>query len=148
MIKDTLANSTNYYKISERLKLGFEWLRNTDLVNISDGKHILDNDNVFANVQTYVTKDSAPFEAHRKYIDIQYMIKGSENVGVTDYSNCTVTKEYDTKNDVEFLECSNNEYVKLEEGQFVVFFPQDAHAPSQKISENKSVKKVIVKVLI
>ena len=70
-------------------------------------------------------------------------------VGVTDYSNCTTDKEYDKEKDIEFLHCNIcSSYQTLEEGEFLVFYPQDAHQPSLTPDNKLSVKKVIVKVEI
>lgn len=149
MIKDKLTNADTYYGISERLKQGFEWLKNNDLLNIPDGRYLIDGEKIFANVQSYITKDDAPYEAHRRYADIQYMVKGLEKVGVTDYLNCTTDKEYDKEKDIEFLHCNIcSSYQTLEEGEFLVFYPQDAHQPSLTPDNKLSVKKVIVKVEI
>ena len=149
MIKDKLEHAGTYYGISARLKQGFEWLKNNDMVNMPDGKHIIDGDKIFANVQSYDTKDDAPFEGHRKYIDIQYMINGEEKVVVTDYSNCSTTEEYNEEKDIEFLKSNvNAHYQVLEQGDFLVFFPQDAHQPALDNNKKRFVKKVIVKVAI
>ena len=56
MIKDKLTNADTYYGISERLKQGFEWLKNNDLLNIPDGRYLIDGEKIFANVQSYITK--------------------------------------------------------------------------------------------
>ena len=149
MIKDKLTNAATYYGISARLKQGFEWLKNTDLENIADGKYLIDGESLFANVQSYETKDDAPYEAHRKYADIQYMIKGVEKVGVTHYSNCSTDIEYNREKDIEFLQCDVcDSFQILEEGDFLVFYPQDAHQPSLNPDKKLNVKKVIVKVEI
>lgn len=149
MIKDRLEHASSYYGISDVLQKGFEWLKNNDMINMPDGKHLIDGENIFANVQSYDTKDSAPYEGHRKYIDIQYMIKGREKVGVTDYSNCSTTEAYNEEKDIEFLKCNiSDNYQTLEEGEFLVFFPQDAHQPALNPAEKLFVKKVIVKVAI
>ena len=149
MIKDKLANTQTYYAISDRLVLGFEWLKKTDLNLIEDGKYEILGDDVYANVQTYETKDDALFEAHRKYIDIQYMIKGREKIGITDYQNCTTMEEYNSEKDIEFLSpTSTQDSQILEEGNFVVLFPHDAHQPSINPNKKEIVKKVVVKVLI
>lgn len=148
MIKDKLSNAKTYYGISENLKAGFEWLINNDLVNMADGKHIIDGEKIFVNVQSYETKDIAPYEGHRKYIDIQYMIKGREKVGVTDYTYCTTKEAYNQEKDIEFLNSDKKTYQMLEEGDFLVFFPQDAHQPALNPDEKLCVKKVIVKVAI
>ena len=148
MIKDKLANSSTYYSLSDRLILGLEWLKTTDLKKIADGKYTILDEDVYANVQTYTTKNDAPFEAHRKYIDIQYMISGVEKIGVVDYAECDVKEEYDANRDIEFLKCnSSSEKQVLREGDFVILFPHDAHQPSLNYENESVVKKVVVKIL-
>ena len=146
MIKDCLKNAQTYYGISENLRTGFEWIKKNDLKSMSDGRYEI-TDKIYANLQSYMTKDDAPYEAHRDYIDIQYMVTGEEASGVTDYSNCSVKEEYNKEKDIEFLvNNAEEEQYKIKEGEFFVFFPADAHKPALKIGENKKVKKVIVKV--
>ena len=146
MIKDSLKRAETYYGISERIKAGFEWIKNNDLKNLPDGRYEI-SDKIYANLQSYQTKDDAPYEGHRDYIDIQYMVSGEELSGVTDYSNCTTTEEYNKEKDIEFLKCNAEEhFYKISEGEFFVFFPHDAHKPAIKVEKNKNVKKVIVKV--
>ena len=148
MIKDSIERADVYYNISNNLRNGFEWIKNVDLNNISDGRYDLSDGN-YANVQTYTTKDDALFEAHRNYIDIQYVVEGEEQVGVVDYSVCSVGIEYDEEKDIEFLTCNlSTQYIKIKKGEFLVLFPHDAHKPSIKIDENKLIKKIVVKVKI
>ncbi len=148
MIKDSLKRANTYYGISENLKTGFEWIKNNDLKNMPDGRYEI-TDKIYANLQSYLTKDNAPYEAHREYIDIQYMVTGEELSGVTDYSNCSTTEQYNKEKDIEFLKNNSNEqFHQISEGEFFVFFPHDAHKPAIKIRENKKVKKVIVKVSV
>lgn len=149
MIKDSLQNAEIYYGLSKRMQQAFEWLKNNDLENMSDGKHYIDGEHIFANVQTYFTKDIAPFEGHRIYADIQYMINGREKIGVTNYKNCSTTEEYNKEKDIEFLKCNSGSVVQeLNEGEFMIFYPQDAHQPALNYDSKKQVKKVIVKVEI
>lgn len=150
MIKDKLNNAKNYYELSENLKKGFQWLATTDLININDGRYEIDGNDVYASVQTYETKSDANYEAHRKYIDIQYIIKGRELVGITDINNCKTCIEYDNERDLEFFNCLNeDDYYLLREGEFIVLFPHDAHKPSMNYDGSKSeVKKVVVKVAV
>ena len=146
MIKDSLVNSKIYYNLSENIKIGFEWIKNNDLKSMPDGRYELSS-NIFANVQSYQTKETAPYEAHRDYIDIQYMIDGEELSGVASYTNCSVVEKYDKEKDIEFLSCNVPEqFYKIQEGEFFVFFPTDAHKPAIKTGINAKVKKVIVKV--
>ena len=149
MIQDRLTNAKTYYGLSARMQQAFEWLQNSDLTNMPDGQHVIDGEHIFANVQTYFTKDDAPYEGHRKYADIQYMIKGHERIGVTNYQNCSTTEEYNVEKDIEFLKNNSSvKYQMLEEGEFLVFYPQDAHQPALNPNEKLNVKKVIVKVEI
>lgn len=146
MIKDNIKRAETYYGISENIKKGFEWIKSNDLINMPDGRYELGDGN-YANLQSYETKDDAPFEAHRDYTDIQYMVAGEELSGVTDYSNCSTTEEYNKEKDIEFLKSNGKEeYHKITEGEFFIFFPHDSHKPAIKIDKNKKVKKVIVKV--
>ena len=146
MIKDDLKNAQIYYGISENLRIGFEWIKNNDLKSMEDGRYEISS-NIYANLQSYQTKEDAPYEAHRDYIDIQYMVIGEEFSGVTDYSNCSTTEPYNKEKDIEFLQNNfKEEFYKIKQGEFFVFFPTDAHKPAIKINESKKVKKVIVKV--
>ena len=146
MIKDDIKRAETYYNISENLKIGFEWIKNNDLKNMPDGRYEI-SDKIYANLQSYLTKNDAPYEAHRDYIDIQYMVTGEELSGRVDYSDCITKEEYNKEKDIEFMECNTKEeFFKIKEGEFFVFFPHDAHKPALKINQNKQVKKVIVKV--
>lgn len=149
MIKDTLENASTYYNLSEGIKNGLNWLENTNLEDLEDGKYEINGDYLYASVQTYNTKDDAKYESHHKYIDIQYIIKGIEQVGITNLGNCTTCVEYDSERDLEFynINCSE-EFVELTEGQFLILYPQDAHKPSIKKLLSSQVKKVVVKVKI
>ena len=149
MIKYYLKNAKIYYNLSENLKKGFEWLEKTNLKKLSDGKYEIEGNQVYASVQTYETKDDANYESHRKYIDIQYMINGVEKVGVTDLANCKTCIEYDNERDLEFYTInSDEEYIELAEGQFIVLYPNDAHKPSITKNKKSTVKKIVVKVAV
>lgn len=133
-------------KLNKRILEGLNYLSSTDFVNVEDGRHEL-TDYMYANIQTYQTKDDALFEAHRDYIDIQYIISGEEKIGVTDYSNCTEAIAYDKEKDIEFLN-GEGEYYPLKEGEYMILYPQDAHKPSISLNNQSTVRKVVVKVLI
>ena len=149
MIKDKLSNTETYFGLSEGLKQGFEWLKNTDLEAIKDGRYEISGSRIYVNVQTYETKTYAKYEAHRKYADIQYMIKGKELIGVCPLDNCKTCTEYDKDKDIEFFDSKSvDEWQTLNEGEFLVLFPQDAHKPSISDGKTQFVKKAVVKVLL
>ena len=148
MIKDNISNAECYTGISQGINDGLKWIKNTDLETIADGRYDLDGIN-YANVQSYNTKDEAMFEAHRNCIDIQYVIKGSEMCGISDYNQANTQIEYDSQKDIEFLSVNHKDYITLKEKEFLILFPQDAHQPSMNINgKSNFVKKVVVKIHI
>lgn len=153
MIKDNIKNAENYYNLSNRVKLGLEYLVNTDFSNIENGKYkILDNE-IFAIIQDYQSKikEEGKFEAHRKYIDIQYIIKGEEQMGVSDIENFSQIAEYDDEKDIIFLTPKPDkifDFINVKEKEFAIFMPKDAHMPSIAVKSPSYVKKVVVKILV
>ena len=125
----------------------FAYLKNTDLNAIAKGKYPIDGDNVFASVTTDSTKDfdKTSWESHRKYIDIQYVIKGEEKIGVYPVAKATVTREYDEKREAANYSADGKLY-KAKPGTFFIFFPSDAHRPNITPGGNKPDKKIVIKV--
>lgn len=150
MIFDNLKNCEQYYEL-KGLKKGFEFLINSDLKNLKDGRYEIMGDKIYANVQSLSTKpkEERKWEVHRKYIDIQYVISGFECMGygiLKDFRE--IIEDYDDDKDVEFLNGSKFNYVNVEEGYFTVFYPNDVHAPMLAVKEPLNIKKVIVKIAI
>ena len=147
MIIDKLENAHLYYSLNKNLEIGLKYLQNTNLLEIADGKYNIDNENIYANVQSGLTKDeeTTPWEAHKIYTDIQYIINGSEIMCWDNLENFTQTENYSEEKDVVFGTAKGN-YFTVPSGYFVIFTPQDAHKPMLKINNPQMVKKVIVKV--
>ncbi|MCF8262500.1 MAG: YhcH/YjgK/YiaL family protein [Melioribacteraceae bacterium] len=149
MIFDSIENAEIYYGLGERFETAFEYLKNCDFNSLPLEKVEIDGENIFALPQKYITKndDEARWESHRKYVDIQYMASGSENMGYVLEDYLDQTDEYDDARDVEFFD-GEGDYLQLNGGEFVVFFPDDAHKPGLKIEEKEEVFKVVIKVRI
>ena len=149
MIKDCLKNANLYYGLSEGIKIGLEWLKNADLKTIKDGRYEIEGSLVYANVQTYETKDQAKYESHKRYIDVQYVVEGKEKIGVCDKSKCKTCVEYDEIKDIEFYDnTGDDEWQIIYKGEFIILYPHEAHKPSIKYTQNSIVKKVVVKVAV
>ncbi len=150
MIFDNLNNMEQYYKLNENFKIGFEFLLNNDLKSLKDGKYQIKGDEVFANIQSLTTKEKSQkkWEAHKKYIDIQYVISGKECMGYGIYEDFKTSEKYDEIKDVEFLEGEKYNYINVKENEFVIFYPNDVHAPMLCIENPEQIKKVIVKIAI
>lgn len=148
MVIDKIENYRLYSKLTKRLAKGFEFITETDLVAIESGKHQIDNDDVFAIVQEYDTKEEKDciLEGHHKYIDIQYVIQGVELMGFTPLTN-QVSVEENLEKDYTFYN-GETSMIRVEEGMFTIFFPEDLHRPCVKAGQISKVKKVVVKVKI
>jgi YhcH/YjgK/YiaL family protein len=140
-----------YFKNKERWDKAFAFLRDSDLTKIAIGRHDIDGDNLFATVSEYMTKneEDTKFEAHRKYIDIQHVINGAEQMSITPLSDRQEELvPYDPAKDVEFMSVNKTSSYEATPDKVFIFFPSDIHRPSVKIGENKNVRKVVVKVKI
>jgi biofilm protein TabA len=125
----------------------FAFLKAHDLKVLSVGKHEIDGENVYASVTENVSKnfDSTQWEAHRKYIDIQYVIDGKELIGVAAVSQSTVIKPYDAKKDVANYS-TKGKMLRAVPGTFFIFFPADVHRPNITPGGNEVVRKIVIKV--
>jgi YhcH/YjgK/YiaL family protein len=148
MILDTIENYQLYNSINERIAKGFDFLRTTDLDSLPSGKHDIDGDTIFALVQEYQTKplNECKLESHKKYIDIQYVIRGEEMMGVTTQNNQKII-EVNEEKDYTFYEGITS-LVLVSKGMFTIFFPDDLHQPCVQTESAAEVKKVVIKVLI
>ena len=130
----------------------FEFMKNTDLDTLKPGKYELDGENVFISVTEGPTKliENAKWEAHHKYLDIQYVIKGKEKMGIAPISTAKPIAEFDDKKDVGFYTSSaeTEKYYVAKPGTFFIFFPSDAHRPSIKVKGCDTDKKLVVKIKV
>ncbi len=149
MILDTLNNSSKYDSVHPLFARAFESIKQTDLANAPDGKSDIDEGlkAIFSN-KTGVTAETsvAKFECHNKHIDIQLCIKGNETIGWKPREKCVVENgAYNPEKDVQLYHEQPDTYFQLTDRQFVIFFPEDVHAPMIGDSE---IKKLVIKVKI
>ena len=150
MISDVIRNRQLYAAISPRIRTALEYLAKTDFSAMEPGRYELDGSNLFVLVQAYVSlpKEQGKWECHRKYIDIQYIAEGVEQIGFSNIDNMNITTEYNPEKDIMFLS-GEGDYVTLTKGSYGIFFPEDAHQP--KIALNNipgKVKKVVIKIKV
>lgn len=148
MIIDYLDNAALYKEVHPLFKKAFNYLTSVDLDKLANGRIELEEDRLFLIISdsTLKSKEEAKLEVHNKYIDIQIPLSKVETFGVAPRKN--LQNEVDVFNkdkDIQFFTDKATSFITLEPQQFIVFFPQDAHAPC--IGEG-SVKKIVVKVLL
>ncbi len=148
MIIDRLKNASWYLGVHKNLELAFKYLQETDFSAIEPGRYEIAGTKIYALIQQYESKpkEKGRWEAHRRYMDIQYVWQGEELFGYAHLDDLT-TISYDENKDFVTLEGSGN-FLTLPSGSFVIVAPQDAHMPGIAISTPAPVKKIVVKVLI
>lgn len=138
-------------QVAGNVKKAMELLKQVDVTALPDGKKLLDGEDIFASVNTYETEpvqDRRP-EKHFRYIDIQILGAGREAIGYTDVENAgNLMEDRREKDDVVFYGTTRKEnFVKLEKGDFAIFFPWEVHRPNCWFGEGpETVKKIVVKV--
>ena len=144
MIVDKLQNIDKYDIVPGYAK---EFIKGLSK-DIPLGKVLLEGSD-YVNIETYTTKphDKCLFEAHRKYADIQILLKGVERL---DYSEneAVVVESYNEAKDIAFFKADETEQVILDGTNFVLLMPNELHRPQMCYVKPEQVKKVVVKVFI
>ena len=150
MIIDTIKNASKYDSVHPLFAKAFEYISKTDLNAIEPGKYEIDGDNLkaaYSNKNGMTAEESvSKFECHNKHIDIQVCINGVETFGWKPRENCkTPNGGYNEAKDVQLYNDQPDMFFQLTNGQFVILFPEDVHAPMIGDAE---IKKVVIKVKI
>jgi YhcH/YjgK/YiaL family protein len=148
MVLDTLSSAGQYTALHDAFAAAFGFLRMVDPVTLEPGKYMIDGENVYASVSLGPGKKEADarLETHRKHIDVQYVVRGTERMGWRYARECSsVLTPYEARSDVEFYADEPSTWVTVHPGSFVIFYPSDAHAPMVSAGE---LLKVVVKVRI
>jgi len=148
MIIDRIENASLYGN-STALAKAFEYLVQTDLKTIPGGRYELDGMKRFALIGESTTQPlgQALFEAHRKYIDVQYIVSGVEKMGYAPLDTLQVVTAYDENKDAEMRK-GDGDFLTAKAGMFLVFFPNDAHMPGLAVHQPAPVKKVVIKIAL
>lgn len=157
MIFDTLDNIEIYKGLSEDIYEGLKFLKQAT-PDLPCGIHEI-NPRVKAIVSEYETKEvnDKGFEAHRKNIDIQALLQGTERIAFLPVTHLTETKPYDPATDAAFYSADDHptsdlshhtSSLLLQSSSFAIFFPHDAHMPQLCVEAPEKVKKVVIKVNI
>lgn len=153
MIVTDLENLPRQVGLTPGLAKAINFLRETRGQDLADGRVEVDGDTVFALVQSYATLDpSQPplFEAHRRYLDVQYIVSGEEVIGWAPLDRLSVTRPYDEASEAVLgtVAADDMTRVLVPAGFLAVLWPSDAHAPKLSARGPRPVKKIVVKVAV
>jgi biofilm protein TabA len=148
MICDLLVNSRNYLGLYPGFAEAFAFLEQPGLADLADGRYTIAEKNVFAIISREQgrRRDQAQLEAHRRYIDIQLVLAGRDDMGWRPMALCGApAAAYDEKEDIVFFFDPPLSWLSVVPGMFAVFFPEDGHLP---LISHEVVHKVVVKVAV
>ena len=142
--------------LDNKILAGFSYLKELtpdSFLELGHGESIkvtIDGEKLFANNQKYRTKsiDLAKFEAHQKYIDLQFMVEGIEIIRNSCRIDCRPQGEYNSESDVQFFTAEFFSSITLKAGMVCILYPEDIHAPGLVYDQSNNVTKSVVKVKI
>lgn len=147
MIFDTIIHFNQYISTHPFFLDIASFLNTIDTKELEIGKIELPN-NAYVLVSEYSSKNpnECNIECHRKYIDIQIVLEGIENIGFCSIESCSAISEYDEKKDFQKLN-GVPEFLTLKPSVFAIFFPHDAHMPQVYYNKTPSkIKKMVIKI--
>lgn len=150
MIHDHISNALNYAFRNLLLKKGLNFLGSTEAASMAVGRIDLEGDRLFVMMQEYPTRPEKEcfWEAHRKYVDIQYIVAGVEDIGYAPLAGLEIVEPYDAARDFVKL-AGHGSVLRIPAGMFAVFFPQDAHRPCMAPNGLVApVRKIVVKAAV
>ena len=148
MIIDRIENAALYYPLHPKFKQVFDYIAQIAIHTLPAGRHEVDGDAMYALVQEYDTKlkEAGKWEAHRRYIDLQYVVQGAEGMG---YANIHDLRQDEYIPEKDFLPLfGEGQQIELRSGYFVLLFPEDAHMPSMALGESQPARKIVVKIAV
>ena len=152
MIADKLNSAELYFPLNDKFPAAFDFIKKAIKENYQIGKYEIDGDNLYAIVQEYETKplSDGVYEGHKKYIDIQFIVSGIEQIGVADINKPKAKTEYNAENDFcLYDDIDDDSNLVLKENDFAVFFPHDLHKPGLAFGNKPTaIKKIVVKVKV
>lgn len=148
MILDDLSHSAFYESLHPGFQAAFESLRRSDLHDLPPGKHEIDGAKLFLVIgkDDGRGREGAKLEAHRRYIDIQLVLDGDEEMGWRPIDECQhAIDPFSEERDFVLFTDQPTAWFAVPSGKFAIFMPEDAHAPlAGKGPLHKAVAKIAV----
>lgn len=151
MILATFADRAKLTALHPLFAQGFDFIEEALKHPPVPGKYDLMGGKLFVRMQEYATNplEASLWEAHRRYIDIQFMLSGTEEQFWAPLSAAKPgTLVYDDASDLLRCEAKAHSSIVLHPGEFTIFYPEDLHMPSCAHDSVATVQKIVVKVAV
>lgn len=149
MIYGNIKHLSDYEFLEDKVKKCFEYAKTHELIEYEKGSHPIDGERIFVNIAEYTTTtpNERFWEAHKAYLDIHLMLRGTEQIDIGFIENM-VQKEFVSKDDFLPLDGEKNGSVVLKEDDFLICYPKDGHRTAIAADKPETIKKAIFKVQI
>lgn len=107
--------------------------------------HLPSGNRILVQDITLKPTEGALFEAHRDYLDVQYIVEGEETVGWAPLDNVTPTVEFNTEKDIGRY-TGQAQFIRIPAGTCYVAYPEDAHMPGVTLDKERPARKLVFKL--
>lgn len=148
MIFSTISHAGRYATLHPLFPRAFEFINNTDLKALAAGRYPIVGDDLLVIVESVSGRDreAAKLECHRRYIDIQLVLEGTDEMGWKPLADCREpVDDYSAEKDIQFFRDAPISWIATPPGAFCIFFPEDAHAP---LVATGKIRKLIFKIAV
>ncbi|RJQ41121.1 MAG: DUF386 domain-containing protein [Anaerolineaceae bacterium] len=151
MKKGSLGQDLKSFGTPEYITDALIEIKRINFPSLKGGKYPIENGKIliYSGYETKIPGEKILVEGHKKYIDVQFIIEGREAIGVLPSDHIHDKSAYDEINDVWTAEVASEElkFTELGAGDFLILFPDDAHAPQQAVEKIPMlVKKGVIKI--
>ena len=146
VVIDTLEHASRYSALHPLFSRAFEFVATAPLGSLTPGRIPLDGDRLVVSIDHVDGRGrrGARLEAHRRHIDIQVTIAGTEHIGWRPLAECHAPDgPFAADRDVGFFADLPDTWIVVPERHFVILFPEDAHAP---LGGEGALRKAVIKV--
>ena len=153
MIFTNMNDEVQNKSLAKDIRFCIEFAKKNEnkILSLVNGSYDVGYNNIKMNLGKYFTKKENDkfWESHKKYLDVQIMINGTEKVAINDIRDMEV-KSFDEEKDLTILEGDKAFDIIMKTGDVLVFFPNDVHKPELNVSENDdsgNIRKIVTKVV-
>lgn len=142
MIINTIQNMDRYSKLNTHFAKAFAFIKEAG--NLGPGRRVVDAHLTAIVIEEKKEKKKLVLEAHKKHIDILYIMEGTAGMGWKALKDCTKAEEYNEKDDYTLFSENPEVTMTMPKGTCAIFFPEDAHCSLS----NSPAKKLVLKVRV
>ena len=150
MIYDQIGNAARYRALHPLIAKGLDYLAAFDPAAFVPGKVEIEGDALFAAAAEYQSKlrETAKWESHRRYADIQFIVEGEEQMAYAPIASLVPKGDYDEAKDLTLYVDTpeTGQLFRFPAGTFAIYFPEDGHLPNLAIGAPSRMRKIVVKV--